>query len=957
MATFSNLVLDTAGNYTLSVSDGALPAVTTGSITISPALASQLVLQQSPTSGTAGQSLDALQVAVEDGFGNVITGDTSTVTVAVATGPAGFATGSTTSATVVSGIATFSNLVFDTAGNYTLSLSDTGLTGITTGSITIGPTSASQLVLQQSPTGGTAGQALGTIKFSVEDTFGNVVTGDSSTVMISVATGPAGFAAGSTTSAAAVGGVATFSNLLFNTAGSYTLSVGDGSLTGATTGSITISPATASQLMLQQSPTGGTAGRALAALEVAVEDVFGNVIASDNSTVTVAVATGPGGFAVGSTTSVAAGDGVATLSNLTLDTAGAYTLTVTDGTLTSATSGNVVVSPATASQLAFQQTPTTGVTGQPLSPAVTVAVEDAFGNVVTSDTSSVTIAAASGPGGFATGSTTTVSAASGLATFSNLMLNTAGNYTLSVTDGALSGVTSSTIIVGVSPPVITAPATALVNENGSLVFSASNGNALSFVDNGAGSNADLLTMTVAQGTLTLGSTNGLIFSSGSNDSASFTIKGTVNNLNAALSRVTYQPNANYAGSDSLAISVSDPGDGKLGSASVALTVSPGVPAITAPATAVLSENGSLVFSSGNGNAISFVDAGPGADSLTLTVTHGALTLATTTGLTLTGSNGSASFTLTGSVANLNAALNGLTYQPTTRFSGSDSLAVSLTDAGDSLSTSKSVALTINGLAPVDRGSGHGLRGPERVAGLFVGQWQCDLGLRCGGRRWLRLAHARCLERNADALHHDGIDVYGRRQRLVFLHGQRNGDESQPGPERPHLSADLRLFGSRLADDFDRGPGGQRIGVEQRCTHRQRANDHSSRFGRSRHEWHAGFLRGEWKRHHGGRLQPGSQLRFGNPVGFVRNADALHHGRIDDYGGHKRLVLDHRERIRGQSQRGPQRADLSADVRVQGVRFAGHIAQRLGRWPLGFRERGPQQSPRDHGSHDGDRASQ
>ena len=238
-----------------------------------------------------------------------------------------------------------------------------------------------------------------------------------------------------------------------------------------------------------------------------------------------------------------------------------------------------------------------------------------------------------------------------------------------------------------------------MNENGSLVFSASNGNALSFVDNGAGSNADLLTMTVAQGTLTLGSTNGLIFSSGSNDSASFTIKGTVNNLNAALSRVTYQPNANYAGSDSLAISVSRSGDGKLGSASVALTVSPGVPAITAPATAVLSENGSLVFSSGNGNAISFVDAGPGADSLTLTVTHGALTLATTTGLTLTGSNGSASFTLTGSVANLNAALNGLTYQPTTRFSGSDSLAVSLTDAGDSLSTSKSVALTINGLAP------------------------------------------------------------------------------------------------------------------------------------------------------------------------------------------------------------------------------------------------------------------
>ena len=46
-------------------------------------------------------------------------------------------------------------------------------------------------------------------------------------------------------------------------------------------------------------------------------------------------------------------------------------------------------------------------------------MEDAFGNVVTSDTSTVTIAVASGPGGFAAGSTTSVAAVNGVATFSN----------------------------------------------------------------------------------------------------------------------------------------------------------------------------------------------------------------------------------------------------------------------------------------------------------------------------------------------------------------------------------------------------------------------------------------------------------------------------------------------------------------------------------------------------------
>ena len=61
---------------------------------------------------------------------------------------------------------------------------------------------------------------------------------------------------------AAVNGVATFSNLVLNTAGTYTLKATDGALTGATSGNLTVSPAAASQLVLQQSPTTGTAGQA-----------------------------------------------------------------------------------------------------------------------------------------------------------------------------------------------------------------------------------------------------------------------------------------------------------------------------------------------------------------------------------------------------------------------------------------------------------------------------------------------------------------------------------------------------------------------------------------------------------------------------------------------------------------------------------------------------------------------
>ena len=357
---------------------------------------------------------------------------------------------------------------------------------------------------------------------------------------------------------------------------------------------------------------------------------------------------------------------------------------------------------AGASQLVLQQSPTSGTPGQTLSPSVKVAVEDAFGNVVTSDKSTVTIAVASGPGGFTAGSTTSVAAVSGVATFSNLILGLAGTYTLKATDGTLASVTSGNITVGgLAPPSITAPTSASVSVNGSLVFSGPNGNAISITDNAAGQNADSLTLTVAHGIVTLGSTTGLSFSSGSNGTASFTVKGTLTNLDAALSSLTYQPAANYSGSDTLAISVVDSGDGKSGSASVALTVSSSAPSITAPASESIAENTSLVFSTRNGSAISINDVNTGGDSVALSVAHGTLTLATTTGLTFTnGTNGSGSFTVKGALSNLSAALDGLVYQPTLNYSGSDSLSASIKNLADNMTSSTSVILNIGGLPTV-----------------------------------------------------------------------------------------------------------------------------------------------------------------------------------------------------------------------------------------------------------------
>ena len=105
-----------------------------------------------------------------------------------------------------------------------------------TTTVTITP---SQLAFTTQPVNGTAGGALASVAVSVEDANGNVVATDTSSVSITISVGGA-FSGSSTTTVPASSGVATFSNLVPTKAGTFTLSASDGSLTGATSNSFTV---------------------------------------------------------------------------------------------------------------------------------------------------------------------------------------------------------------------------------------------------------------------------------------------------------------------------------------------------------------------------------------------------------------------------------------------------------------------------------------------------------------------------------------------------------------------------------------------------------------------------------------------------------------------------------------------------------------------------------------------
>src|SRR6185436_9028777 len=110
-----------------------------------------------------------------------------------------------------------------------------------------------------------------------------------------------------------------------------------------------------------------------------------------------------------------------------------------------------------------------------------------------------------------------------------------------------------------------------------------------------------------------------------------------------------------------------------------VTLASGTPVNSVPGTQEASGISALTFSSANGNAISVsdADAGSSSEKVTLTVSHGTLTLASTSGLTfLTGDGTSdATMSFTGTLANINTALNGLSYTVTPFYSGADSLQI------------------------------------------------------------------------------------------------------------------------------------------------------------------------------------------------------------------------------------------------------------------------------------------
>jgi hypothetical protein len=174
-----------------------------------------------------------------------------------------------------------------------------------------------------------------------------------------------------------------------------------------------------------------------------------------------------------------------------------------------------------------------------------------------------------------------------------------------------------------------------------------------------------------------------------------TITGTMANINAfiAASGISFTTATTATADVALTVDINDngatgAGGAQAASTSVTLSVSAvnDPPVNTVPAAQVLNQNSSLIFNTSNGNliGISDVDADGGSMQVTLTCTNGTMTLSGTTGLSFTVGSGSgdSTMTFTGTMTDVNSALNSLTYTPAPGYSGVASIQIMTSDQGN-----------------------------------------------------------------------------------------------------------------------------------------------------------------------------------------------------------------------------------------------------------------------------------
>ncbi|MGF1481602.1 MAG: DUF4347 domain-containing protein [Cyanophyceae cyanobacterium] len=247
-------------------------------------------------------------------------------------------------------------------------------------------------------------------------------------------------------------------------------------------------------------------------------------------------------------------------------------------------------------------------------------------------------------------------------------------------------------------PLNTLPPPQTVDEDNVLVFTESNQISVSDVD---ADNRELqVSLAAADGILSLNSgTEAITFSDADGTDGTLAFTGTIENINNALNGIAFTPTTNFNGETTITVATQDLGNSGAGGSldaedtliSVTVNAVNDAPVIDVPAQQEVDEDTPLVFGRAHNNRIEISDVDFDSTlngqlftdrvQVTLTVEQGTLTIGSTNNLLELTGNGTGRVSLQGTVADVNGAIEGITYRGNFNYSGSDTLTVTANDLG------------------------------------------------------------------------------------------------------------------------------------------------------------------------------------------------------------------------------------------------------------------------------------
>jgi hypothetical protein len=438
---------------TLTVKEGSTVKGVSGPFGVKAAAASSFSVP-TPSEQTAGTAFNVKITAIDE-WGNTAKSYAGAKTL-VWSGPSNSPSGqapsypsTATTVTFTAGVGTATTIKLYDAQNTTLKVTEGTIEG-TTGTFTV-KVAATKKFSVPTPSEQEAGVAF-SVTLAATDEWGNIITSYSGAKTLTFsepANSPSGQAPEYPTSATTVtftAGVGTAAAIKLYDAQSTTLKVKEGSTVG-TSAAFTVRAAATTKKFTVATPSEQTAGTAFS-VTLTATDEWGNKTTGYTGSKTL-VWSGPSNSPSGhapsypSTVSFTAGEGTATL--LTLDDAQSTTLKAKEGSSVEGTSAAFTVKAGTATTLAFTaspSTPTAENTAFATQPKVTV--QDAWQNTAATNTSSVTLTPS---GSTLTCTANPKAAVAGVATFAGCKIKTAGTYTLTATDGALTSALSNSFTI------------------------------------------------------------------------------------------------------------------------------------------------------------------------------------------------------------------------------------------------------------------------------------------------------------------------------------------------------------------------------------------------------------------------------------------------------------------------------------------------------------------------------